>query len=102
MLTDVQPMNLSGVEKQLAEYREIENFEEAFNFARAVVAPVASPAKQKEHKNKDHGMASVPAVSGGGGGKKGESTCMYGEMLNGMPQVRQPCCFLMSCFAFNV
>eukprot|EP00285_Hemiselmis_virescens_P012304 CAMPEP_0173381208 /NCGR_PEP_ID=MMETSP1356-20130122/3642_1 /TAXON_ID=77927 ORGANISM="Hemiselmis virescens, Strain PCC157" /NCGR_SAMPLE_ID=MMETSP1356 /ASSEMBLY_ACC=CAM_ASM_000847 /LENGTH=609 /DNA_ID=CAMNT_0014334967 /DNA_START=27 /DNA_END=1852 /DNA_ORIENTATION=- len=55
---DVTPMPLSGVEKALLEYKEQANFSEPFNFAKAVIAPIASPAKRKDQP-KDTSMANL-------------------------------------------
>ena len=47
-VTDVSPMPLSGVEKTVGEYKEAGDFSEPFNFAKAVIAPIASPSKKKD------------------------------------------------------
>lgn len=47
-VTDVSPMPLSGVEKTVGEYKEAGDFSQPFNFAKAVIAPIASPSKKKD------------------------------------------------------
>jgi len=64
-VTDVSPMPLSGVEKTVGEYKEAGDFSQPFNFAKAVIAPIASPSKKKDQP-KDMGMANLGGRGAGG------------------------------------
>ena len=84
-IVDVAPQKLDGVVKQLEDYAETGDFSVPFNFAKAVVMPIPQSVA-KASSSKASSAAGSAAAAAESPSKKKESSTMYADLLNAIPE----------------